>query len=312
MLDKHGVRAGRFPREAPTSPPHVRSEHDLVSLATETQPHDPPVFAPHMRGTCNIDIPLVEGNRSVENITNSPSTTNMELNEPLKIQARPSPLSPDDISPDEPDSHGRTLLWWASRRGKTEVVRRLLTRGDVNPDKPDENGQTPLSAASGKGHEAVVRLLLARSNVDPDKPDNDGRTPLWHASLNANESVVKLLLSRDDVSPNKPDNYGRTLLWWASGSGKTEVVRGLLTRHDVDPDKPDNIGRTPLLIASIHGHREVAALLQLRTHPTCNVSDGEDGHDGEAGHLQQPKITAYSKNQFLNYSKTGWEEVGKK
>ena len=35
-----------------TSPPHVRSEHDLVSSATETQPHDPPVFAPHMRGTC--------------------------------------------------------------------------------------------------------------------------------------------------------------------------------------------------------------------------------------------------------------------
>jgi len=30
----------------------VRSEHDLASLATETQPHDPPVFAPHMRGTC--------------------------------------------------------------------------------------------------------------------------------------------------------------------------------------------------------------------------------------------------------------------
>ena len=36
-----------------TSPPHVRSEHDLVSLAMETQPHDPPVFAPHMRGTCS-------------------------------------------------------------------------------------------------------------------------------------------------------------------------------------------------------------------------------------------------------------------
>jgi len=37
-----------------TSPPHVRSEHDLVSLATETQPHDPLVFAPHMRGTCTL------------------------------------------------------------------------------------------------------------------------------------------------------------------------------------------------------------------------------------------------------------------
>ena len=30
----------------------MRSEHDSVSLAMETQPHDPPVFAPHMRGTC--------------------------------------------------------------------------------------------------------------------------------------------------------------------------------------------------------------------------------------------------------------------
>ena len=38
--------------ECLTSPPHVRSEHDSVSLAMETQPHDPPVFAPHMRGTC--------------------------------------------------------------------------------------------------------------------------------------------------------------------------------------------------------------------------------------------------------------------
>ena len=38
--------------ELNTSPPHVveRTQFTVVSLATETQPHDPRVFAPQMRG----------------------------------------------------------------------------------------------------------------------------------------------------------------------------------------------------------------------------------------------------------------------
>ena len=68
-------------------------------------------------------------------------------------------LRRNDVNPDEPDTYGRTPLWWAVYNGNEEVVKILLERDDINPNKPDEYGQTPLQQAVEKGHAGVIALL---------------------------------------------------------------------------------------------------------------------------------------------------------
>jgi len=145
--DKPDTKYGRTPlsRAAEnghegTSPPHVRSEHDLVSLATETQPHDPLVFAPHMRGTCIVKVLLKRG----------------------------------DVNPDQPDTYfGQTPLSWAAGEGHGGVVKILLGRSEVNPNRPDTfYGQTPLSWAAGNGHDRIVKMLMERKDDRSTMPDH--------------------------------------------------------------------------------------------------------------------------------------------
>ena len=69
----------------------------------------------------------------------------------------------------------------------------LLPRVDVNPDEPDTFGRTPLWWAACYGHEGIVKMLLRRDEVNPDKPDSQGRAPLWCAAKNGHAGVIALL-----------------------------------------------------------------------------------------------------------------------
>ena len=60
-------------------------------------------------------------------------------------------------------NNGRTPLYWASRNGKTEVVKLLLAAPGIDVNQANNNGFTPLSIASVKGHAEVVKLLLGGS-----------------------------------------------------------------------------------------------------------------------------------------------------
>ena len=185
------------------------------------------------------------------------------------------------------DSAGLTLLMWAARHGREEVVKLLLQQEVTRPDIPDTRyGRTALSWAAESGHEGVVKLFLDRrfvspwsiarrwgkapqvmgllvggKYVNPDRPDNDGRTPLSLAAKNGHDGIVKLLLGREDVSPDRPDNYGKTPLSLASWEGHDRVVELLLGREGVSPDRSDNDGKTPLLLASWKGRDGVVELL---------------------------------------------------
>jgi len=50
------------------------------------------------------------------------------------------------------DNLGRTPVWWAAKRGYSEVVKLLLEREEVNPNQADNRyGRTPLSEAAEEG-----------------------------------------------------------------------------------------------------------------------------------------------------------------
>jgi len=187
------------------------------------------------------------------------------------------------------DSVGLTLLMWAARYGREELVELLLQQKDTQPDISDTRyGRTALSWAARGGHEGVVRLFLGplfvdpgsigrwwgipqvlsvlfgREYVNPDRPDNAGQIPLLWAARNGHDGVVKLLLEREDVNPDRLDNDGQTPFSWATRNGHDGVVKLLLEREDVNPDRLDNGGQTPFLWAARNGHDGVVKLLLER------------------------------------------------
>jgi len=208
-----------------------------------------------------------------------------------------------ELHPNAHDCMGNTVLTWAARRGREEVVKMLLERGDVNPDQADTKyGQTPLSCAAEHGHSEVVKMLLERGDVNPDQVETFyGRTPLSWAAKNGHSKIVKMLLERGDVNPDQADtkygwtplsyaaknghsgvvetllewgdvnpnqaigSYGETPLLWAAENGHSNVVKTLLKRGDVNPDQADTIyGWTPLSLAAENGHSEVVKMLLER------------------------------------------------
>jgi ankyrin repeat protein len=124
----------------------------------------------------------------------------------------------------------------------------------------EDKGQTLLMFASKEGRTDVVELLLSKGANVNDR-NSDGRTPIMFASIEGRTDVVKLLLDRS-ANPNDKDNYGNSPILWASGNGHTEVVKLLLSKG-ADPNNEDDLKNTPIMLASKKGYLNIVFLLLL-------------------------------------------------
>ena len=72
-----------------------------------------------------------------------------------------------------------TALIWASQKGHTEIVEKLMTRPDIDVNKARTSGRRRALMASQKGHTEIVELM-ARPDIDVNKArTSDGRTALF-------------------------------------------------------------------------------------------------------------------------------------
>ena len=94
---------------------------------------------------------------------------------------------------DEGDSHGQTLLLWASFHGHLEVTQYLVEQG-ATLDKASNSDLTPLHVATSSGHLEICRYLLEQG-ADRNKVDNDGKAPLHKAAQRGNLEIAMLLMS---------------------------------------------------------------------------------------------------------------------
>ncbi|KAK0718684.1 hypothetical protein B0T26DRAFT_856403, partial [Lasiosphaeria miniovina] len=141
-------------------------------------------------------------------------------------------------------------LYYASRLGLVETVRKLAREPNYIVKENAISGRTALGAACSKGHMGMVHILL-QAGASIAQTDNIERTPLYLASWKGHDSLLKLLLQKgaDVAIPNK---YGVTSLNSASGEGHVDVVR-LLLEKGADITVPDIDGWTPLNSASRNG-----------------------------------------------------------
>ena len=162
-------------------------------------------------------------------------------------------------------------LQHASRKGKAEEVRRLISSGflDVNcllcltksRNESSMRGMrsTPLCLAAQGGHKEVVQILLDRG-AEYNKTDTDGYTPLHIAVRFGHKDVLKMLLEKgaDTKIPDKLINYSP--LHTAARFNYLEVAK-LLLEGGANVNKKDLFGQIPLYCAAICGHTDLASLL---------------------------------------------------
>uniref|UniRef100_I1R866 Uncharacterized protein n=1 Tax=Oryza glaberrima TaxID=4538 RepID=I1R866_ORYGL len=205
---------------------------------------------------------------------------NMDVNKPDTTPGRKTPLERAIAGGDLPSvryliDHGAdihheregniTFLHSAAKKGRTEIVKLLLSRG-AHVDGKSDHG-TPLHFAAIKGYESTVKILLEHQ-ADPNKvmPSSQA-TPLSAALFTTSLPCVKLLIQAgaDVNATNNP-------LARAAGSGLTEAIK-LLLKAGANPNCPDTHGRMPIELAAVYGTREDVEILFPLTNPIPTVAD---------------------------------------
>ena len=136
---------------------------------------------------------------------------------------------------------------WAAKFGKTDTAKRLIfAKADVNV--VDKDGKTALFLAAWRGKTDIVKLLI---NAGADV-DNNGLNILIRMSIDNNVSAVKCLIdAKADV--NVVDKHDNTALILAARHGKSGSARLLIVaKADVNAVNKD--GNTALMQAAVYGH----------------------------------------------------------
>ncbi|APC91618.1 MULTISPECIES: ankyrin repeat domain-containing protein [Francisella] len=123
------------------------------------------------------------------------------------------------------------LLYIASIKNHTDVVKLLLLEQGTGVNQANNNGVTPLWIACQRGHINIVKLLLLDSRIEVNQPINDGTTPFMIACQRAHINIVELLLSNSRTEANQAKNNGikclsNNLLLEASNSIASYFIAG--------------------------------------------------------------------------------------
>ena len=169
---------------------------------------------------------------------------------------------------------GATPLSAAAEMGRTDLVELLLAAPGVNPDLGTFRvGTTALTIATSKGHLEVVRLLVAARNCNVNVRQHKGSTALFIAAQNGFPKIVELLV-RNGAGVNLALDDGTSPLCAAAFRGNIEVVKRLLEAPDIRVDHTTHEQVTALAYATTHGHVDVVKfLLDKKADP--NIADDE-------------------------------------
>lgn len=172
------------------------------------------------------------------------------------------------------NSHGRTLLWEATRRGRFEVVRYLAERGaDVNSTGCNLRETwvevSPYCLAKAAKRDELARYLLA----------NGAMIDAYTAAYLGELELLRLRLSDDPGALNRPHPQDREkccLIHYAVSGGCAETVEHLL-KHGAEAAAHS---RRLLSLATRHkGNRLLELLLQYGADARSVVLTGDLLHD---------------------------------
>jgi ankyrin repeat protein len=189
------------------------------------------------------------------------------------------------------------LFQEASLRGKTEIVRLILTPPDdmIGFDvcsffdnikeridaKSGPDGRTALHNAIEEGNLEIVKMLV-NAGAKIDIPDNQRNTPLHISAFNNKIEIMEFLLAQQHLVNSEfldaVESDGSTALHYATNEGYFEIVK-MLVNAGANIDIPDNQKNTPLHISAFNNKIEIMEFLiakQLQVNPESLNAKGED------------------------------------
>lgn len=202
--------------------------------------------------------------------------------EGLRVDPETGRLVRVHIDDEDSAKSAEPTLISAARKGDVEAVKSLLDRGSPI-DATDENGRTALEAAAARGRSNVVKFLLSRGARPNSKEYLN--PPIMYAAERGDADTVKILLD-NGADPNAPGANARTALMASVARGHLEVVR-LLLEKGADPNARDAYGSTALTVRGNYrwmGTPQIIKLLLDRgADPNAQHKDGKSALQSAAG-----------------------------
>ncbi|XP_039201704.1 ankyrin repeat domain-containing protein 16 isoform X2 [Crotalus tigris] len=160
------------------------------------------------------------------------------------------------------EKSGDTLLHFAARHGKLDILRYLIEILGMNVELVNQDYKRPLHEAASMGHrDCVLYLLERRAIVDCLKKAD--WTPLMMACTRRNLEIIRDLVHQG-ANPQLKNKDGWNCFHIASREGDPGVIQYLLDAFPDIWDTESRIGRTPLHTAAMHGRLEVVKILLER------------------------------------------------
>ncbi|KAI1849949.1 hypothetical protein JX266_004328 [Neoarthrinium moseri] len=125
---------------------------------------------------------------------------------------------------------GWTSLFYAVYEGNENITRMLLTHGADGQAK-DFTGRTALFYAIRRGQSELVAILCADSRIEASIQDHYGSTLMSIAARYGDENIVRQLAELPGIDVVSGDNFGRTPLWWAQKQRHSHIVEKLRGLH---------------------------------------------------------------------------------
>lgn len=157
------------------------------------------------------------------------------------------------------EGHQQTPLMRAAAEGHTVILDLLLDRGQARIEAEDEEGKTALYYAVIRGKTETTKQLLTRKPNLEVRDHKEQYTPLHQAARASNIGLLRILLEAG-ADPNVREIHRWTPLHEAAARGELKIIQDLL-RHGADPDPLEEHRRSPLRLAITENRIDVARLL---------------------------------------------------
>ena len=162
------------------------------------------------------------------------------------------------------DERGHSLLFIATREGRTELVNHLLARG-ASPNPTRRGEAAPLFAAVLRDRPREAKLLLEAGATLELARDPDGDSAVYVAALRESPRILKVLLAAKPA----PTDVSHALVA-AAGVGNLGICK-LLLAAGADPEVKTRRGNSARSIAQKRKRREVLALFQRQARSSSSL-----------------------------------------
>ncbi|KAK6708305.1 hypothetical protein SNK04_009268 [Fusarium graminearum] len=129
------------------------------------------------------------------------------------------------------NNDAETVLHWASRVGKTDIVSELIRYG-ATVDMRNGASWTPLHYASRRGHADIVDILI-KNGANVNATNKYDETPLLYAAEGGHMEIVKILTEEAKIELNikrTSDSNKNNAMEAAIMAGHADILRVLVER----------------------------------------------------------------------------------